>query len=131
MVTQRLSSFGLVGQFANRCLRHVWRSGDGLDAVDLGLAPALVPVPGPDLVCHGDLTPWKLLLGERWVFIDWDGAAASTWLWDLAYSAQAFMLNDASVDPNVAAQSLRALIDGYRAEADMRSVLPDTLIQRT
>ncbi|WP_407645311.1 phosphotransferase [Brevibacterium pigmentatum] len=32
---------------------------------------------------HGDLTPWNLLLGERWVFIDWDSAAASARLWDL------------------------------------------------
>ena len=80
---------------------------------------------------HGDLTPWNLLLGERWVFIDWDGAAAGTRLWDLAYSAQAFTLNDTSVDPNVAGQSLRAFVDWYRAEAELHSVIPDVLAQRT
>ncbi|UZD63439.1 aminoglycoside phosphotransferase family protein [Brevibacterium sp. JSBI002] len=80
---------------------------------------------------HGDFTPWNLLLGERWVFIDWDGVAAGTRLWDLAYSAQAFTLNDTSVDPNVAGQSLRAFVDGYRAEAELHSVIPEVLAQRT
>ena len=112
-------------------VRDIHDASVGLDPAVLGLAPALISVPAPDLVCHGDLTPWNLLIGERWVFIDWDGAAASTRLWDLAYSAQAFTLNDASADPKVAAQSFRALVDGYRAEADMRRVLPDALVRRT
>lgn len=112
-------------------VRDIHDASAGLDADDLGLAPALIPVPAPDLVCHGDLTPWNLLLGERWVFIDWDGAAASTRLWDLAYAAQAFTLNDTSVDPNVAGQSLRAFVDGYRAEAELRTAIPDVLVQRT
>jgi thiamine kinase-like enzyme len=28
-----------------------------------------------DLICHHDLAPWNLVRdGDRWVFIDWDGA---------------------------------------------------------
>lgn len=93
----------------------------------------LLPVPGggEDLICHGDLTPWNLLLGERWVFIDWDGAAPSTRLWDLAYSAQAFTLNDPSARPAEAAADLAALIDGYGAGAALRDQLPEAMIQRT
>ena len=99
---------------------------------EAGWSP-LIPPPdsGADLICHGDLTPWNLLIGERWVFIDWDGAAPSTRLWDLAYSAQAFTLNDAEEDPGSAAPRLAALIDGYGADTALRAALPRAMAQRT
>ena len=80
-------------------VRAIHDASHSLDADELGLGPALIPAEQPDWVCHGDLTPWNLLIGERWVFIDWDGAAASTRPWDLAYSAQAFTLNDPTANP--------------------------------
>lgn len=91
----------------------------------------LIPAPEDELICHNDLTPWNLVLGERWVFIDWDGAAPSSRIWDLAYSAQAFTLADPDEDPASSASRLAALIDGYGADDAMRAALPETMPLRT
>lgn len=90
-----------------------------------------IPAPRADLICHNDLAPWNLLIGDRWVFIDWDAAAPSTRLWDLAYAAQAFTLNDASANPLEAARALASFIDGYSADDELRAALPVTMWQRT
>ncbi|MEQ6896430.1 phosphotransferase [Microbacterium sp. KR10-403] len=111
-------------------IRAIHDASVGLDPEELGLGPALLPVADPNLVCHGDLTPWNLVIGDRWVFIDWDGSAASTRVWDLAYSAQAFTLNDVTEDPTAAAQRLRAFVSGYGADAMLRAQLTSALAGR-
>jgi len=90
-----------------------------------------IPAPAAEIVCHNDLAPWNLLVGDRWVFIDWDAAAPSTRAWDLAYSAQAFTLSDPTRDPLRAASDPAAFVDGYRADDRMRRLLPDTMGERT
>lgn len=91
----------------------------------------LLPAEDPDLMCHNDLAPWNLVIGDRWVFIDWDGAGPSTRLWDLAYAAQAFGSLFDGQPVGEAASNLRAFVDGYDADQMLRQALPAAMVKRT
>lgn len=113
-----------------RLVRAIHDASERFIPPDDAIWQTAIPAPGGDLICHNDLAPWNLVLGERWVFIDWDAAAPSTRLWDLAYAAQAFTLSDVEKPPTEAAKHLTAFVDGYNAAASLRAELPAAMHQR-
>ena len=108
------------------------------DAAD-SFKPQLVPqwnvVIAPDrddLICHHDLAPWNLVRdGDRWVFIDWDGAGPGSRLWDLAYTASTFVPMCAGGDPVLDGPRLRALADGYGIDEQQRRAFPALIAAHT
>lgn len=84
-----------------------------------------IPADRAELICHHDLAPWNLVRdGDRWVFIDWDGAGPGSRLWDLGYAAHGFVPLQAGGDPAADGPRLRALADGYQLDEEQRHALP-------
>jgi Ser/Thr protein kinase RdoA (MazF antagonist) len=122
-----------------RELRRVGRIVRELHDAAAGFVPpadaawhVVIPPDREELICHHDLAPWNLVRdGERWVFIDWDGAGPGSRLWDLAYAAHGFVPLSPDGDPAVDAPRLRALADGYGLDEQQRRELPDLITAHT
>lgn len=88
----------------------------------------LIPSEGTELIAHHDLAPWNLVVGERWVFIDWDGAAPGSRLWDLAYAIHGFvpLVADPALRRPDPPGRLRAFVDAYGLddERERRRLVP-------
>ncbi|WP_442874573.1 phosphotransferase [Amycolatopsis sp. NBC_00345] len=73
----------------------------------------VIPSDGAEIIAHHDLTPWNLVAGPEWVFIDWDTAAPETRIWDLAYAVPAFAALRPGTPRAEAKRRLRLFADAY------------------
>ena len=93
----------------------------------------LIAADRQEQIVHHDLAPWNLVVGDRWVFIDWDNAGPGSRLWDVAYAVHGFV--PMSADPDWqrvdAGPRLRAFADAYGLDEPERRALAPMLTTRT
>jgi len=78
------------------------------------------------------LAPWNLVRdGDRWVFIDWDGAGPASALWDLGYAASSLIPFLPNGDPATDALRPRAFADGYALTEEQRHDFPAQIAGHT
>ncbi|MGC4892474.1 hypothetical protein [Micromonospora sp. DT31] len=92
----------------------------------------VIPADRDEMIVH-DLAPWDLVIGDRWVVIDWDNAGPGSRLWDLAYAVHGFVPMSARPDWQRAdaGQRLRTLVDAYGLDERQRRDLVPLLTVRT
>lgn len=56
-----------------RMIRRIHDASETVVIPNLDDWKMLLPAENPNLMRHNDLAPWNLIVGDRWVFIDWDG----------------------------------------------------------
>lgn len=93
----------------------------------------LMPADRDELIVHHDLAPWNLVIGDRWVFIDWDNAGPGSRLWDVAYAVHGFIPMSAHPDwqRTDASSRLRTFADAYGLDETQRRQLVPMLAVRT
>ncbi|MDQ3107125.1 MAG: phosphotransferase [Actinomycetota bacterium] len=77
---------------------------------------------GGDLVLHGDLAPWNIVVdGDRWTIIDWDGVAPGRPAWELAYVLHTFvpLWPDSPFDDAEIAHRIAVFAEAYGAGAPL------------
>ena len=111
-------------------VREIHDASERFSAPATAVWDVAIEAPTEELICHNDLAPWNLIVGDRWTFIDWDSAGPSSRLWDLAYAAQAFTLSDPDQEAAESGARLAAFVAGYRASQQLRQDLPAAMYRR-
>lgn len=76
-----------------------------------------------DIVCYNDFVFWNFIIGDCWVFIDWDVVVLSMCFWDFVYVVQVFVLFDDVWFLEVVGWDFVVFVDGYGVDCVLCWVL--------
>ncbi|HEY8911811.1 hypothetical protein [Lacisediminihabitans sp.] len=51
-----------------RMVRAIHDASEGFAPRDTAIWNVVIPAPTQELICHNDLAPWNLVMGDRWTF---------------------------------------------------------------